>query len=64
MSASRRRRPTGTLPRPFAVLFALALTGATGVAVSLLPARATLQPAGPPPSPPARRAGAVSYTTL
>ncbi|MGW0479739.1 hypothetical protein [Nonomuraea sp. NPDC003214] len=61
MSASRRRRPTGTLPRPFAVLFALALTGATGVAVSLLPARATLQPADPPP-PPARPSPSPSPT--
>ena len=50
MSAPRRKRPTGTLPRPFAVLFALALTGSTGVAVSLLPARATLQPVDPGPS--------------
>ncbi|WP_336205816.1 hypothetical protein [Nonomuraea sp. LPB2021202275-12-8] len=51
MTASRRKRHPGTLPRPFAVLFALALAAATAVAVSLLPARATLQLAGPSPAP-------------
>ncbi len=40
------------LPRPFAVLFALALAGATAVAISLLPARATLQLTVPRPAPP------------
>ncbi len=50
MSASRRKRP-GTLPRPFAILFALALAGATAVAISLLPARATLHLATPSQQP-------------
>lgn len=44
MSASRRRRPAGTLPRPLAFLAAGALAVATGAAISLLPARAVLQP--------------------
>ncbi|WP_327105389.1 glycoside hydrolase family 18 protein [Nonomuraea glycinis] len=39
------------LPRPFAVLFALALAGATALAISLLPARATLQLTVPRPAP-------------
>ncbi|MFG1709902.1 hypothetical protein ACFLIM_42735 [Nonomuraea sp. M3C6] len=43
----RHKREPGLLPRPLAILGALALTGATGVAVRLLPAGAA-----PPPKPP------------
>ncbi|MFG1942805.1 hypothetical protein [Nonomuraea sp. NPDC048826] len=55
MSASRRRRPTGTLPRPLAFLAAAVLAGATGTAISLLPAQAVLHQAAPVP-PPSRAA--------
>lgn len=53
MSASRRRRPAGTLPRPLAFLAAGALAATTGAAISLLPARPTPSQASPvpPPSP-------------
>ncbi|GAA4505544.1 hypothetical protein [Nonomuraea ferruginea] len=56
MSASRRRRPAGTLPRPLAFLAAGVLAVATGAALSLLPARATLHQTTPRPSPPPARA--------
>ncbi|MEV4169659.1 hypothetical protein [Nonomuraea sp. NPDC049709] len=50
----RHRREPGTLPRPLAVLGALALTAATAAAIHLLPAGA----APPPARPPAARAPA------
>ncbi|MEV4574340.1 hypothetical protein AB0K16_13875 [Nonomuraea jabiensis] len=43
----RHKREPGTLPRPLAILAALALTGATGAIVRLLPAGATLAPRPP-----------------
>lgn len=59
---SRHKREFGTLPRPLAVLAALALTGATGLAIRMLPAGATPEPrpaALPAPSPPPRQAVAA-----
>lgn len=51
------------LPRPFAVLFALALAGATAGAISLLPARATLHLTVPSP-PPSSAAPSPAPTSL
>ncbi|MGI5272971.1 hypothetical protein ACQEUU_27745 [Nonomuraea sp. CA-218870] len=56
MSASRRSRPAGTLPRPLAFLAAAVLATATGTAVSLLPAQAELHRAAPVPAPSSPRA--------
>ncbi|MDA0633005.1 hypothetical protein OUY22_06200 [Nonomuraea sp. MCN248] len=56
MSASRRSRPSGTLPRPLTFLAAAALTTATATAVSLLPAQAGLHRAAPVPAPSSPRA--------
>ncbi|NUP00135.1 MAG: hypothetical protein HOW59_19645, partial [Nonomuraea sp.] len=41
---SRHKREFGTLPRPIAVLAALALTGVTGLAIRMLPAGAAREP--------------------
>ncbi|MEU8245061.1 hypothetical protein [Nonomuraea sp. NPDC048916] len=49
MSGQRHRREPGTLPRPLAVLVALTLAGATGAAISLLPADAAPRPSPAPP---------------
>ncbi|MER7501760.1 hypothetical protein AB0L05_29980 [Nonomuraea pusilla] len=52
MSASRHGREPGTLPRPLAALGALALVCATGLAMRVLPADTTPEPAptaGPTP---------------
>jgi chitinase len=49
----RHKRGPGLLPRPLAILGALALTAATGVAIRLLPAGAAQSP--PPQSPSAAR---------
>ncbi|MEU1719694.1 hypothetical protein [Nonomuraea sp. NPDC005692] len=48
---SRKARESGTLPRPLAVLAALVLAGATGLAIRMLPA-------GAEPAPPSRAAPA------
>ncbi|MEV0593569.1 hypothetical protein [Nonomuraea cavernae] len=63
MSGPRHRREPGTLPRPVAFLVALTLAGATGAAITLLPADAADRPGSAPPAPaalstsPARQAG-------
>ncbi|MEQ4719771.1 hypothetical protein [Nonomuraea sp. B19D2] len=44
----RHKREPGTLPRPLAILGALVLTGATGMAVRMLPAGASPAPKPPP----------------
>ncbi|GGS69258.1 hypothetical protein ACFFV7_17060 [Nonomuraea spiralis] len=54
----RKRRESGTLPRPLAVLAALVLAGATGLAIRMLPAGATpasTPAAAPAPAPPPPR---------
>ncbi|MER6511183.1 hypothetical protein ABT158_30485 [Nonomuraea sp. NPDC001636] len=66
---SRKARESGTLPRPLAVLAALALAGATALAIRMLPAGAEPAPPSgaapvrfaPPERPPAVRQPPGSY---
>ncbi|MFI7698934.1 hypothetical protein [Nonomuraea sp. NPDC049480] len=56
---SRHKREPGLLPRPLAILGALALTGATGVVIRFLPAGAA-SPSQPQPPPATRHSPPLS----